>query len=79
MRLMKAKPAAVQIAPVATDIVEKSRKGWVEQGGELISLPPDEQTEMMKTFSTAVADVVKTKPAVADAYKTVTDAAQRTR
>src|SRR6201996_5982310 len=67
------------IVPTASEIVDKARKGWTATGGELISLPPDGQPEMMKTFSTAVADVVKTKPAVADAYKTVTDAAQRTR
>jgi TRAP-type C4-dicarboxylate transport system substrate-binding protein len=65
------------IAPVATDIVEKSRKGWVEQGGELISLPPDEQTEMMKTFASAVGEVTKPKPALDEAYKVVFDAAQR--
>jgi TRAP-type C4-dicarboxylate transport system substrate-binding protein len=66
------------IIPTMTDIVDKARKGWTATGGELISLPPDEQADMMKTFSDAVADVVKTKPAVADAYKTVTDAAKRT-
>ena len=66
------------IIPTAAEIVDKARKGWVATGGELISLPPAEQTELMKTFSGAVADVVKTKPAIADAYKVVTDAAQRT-
>ena len=39
------------IAPVASEIVEKARKGWTDQGGELISLPPDEQADMMKTLS----------------------------
>jgi len=65
------------IAPIATDIVEKSRKGWTDQGGELISLPPGEQAEMMKTFASAVADVTKPKPALDEAYKIVSDAAQR--
>jgi TRAP-type transport system periplasmic protein len=65
------------IAPIASDIVEKARKGWTDQGGELISLPPDEQAAMMKTFATAVADVTKPKPALDEAYKTVFDAAQR--
>ncbi len=67
------------IIPTAAEIVSKARKGWTATGGELISLPADEHTELMKTFSSAVADVVKTKPAIADAYKVVTDAAQRTR
>jgi len=67
------------IGPTANDIVAKSRKGWVDAGGELISLPADEQTEMMKTFSAAASDVAKAKPVVDAAYKIVTDAAQRTR
>jgi TRAP-type C4-dicarboxylate transport system substrate-binding protein len=65
------------IAPIATDIVEKSRKGWTDQGGELISLPAGEQAEMMKTFASAVAEVTKPKPALDEAYKTVSEAAQR--
>ena len=67
------------IVPVASEIVDKSRKGWTAGGGELISLPPDEQTELMKTFSSAVAEVAKTKPLVDAAYKVVSAAAQRTR
>jgi TRAP-type C4-dicarboxylate transport system substrate-binding protein len=66
------------IIPTATEIVSKARKGWTDSGGELISLPSDEQAELMKTFSNTVADVAKTKQAVADAYKIITDAAQRT-
>jgi TRAP-type transport system periplasmic protein len=67
------------IAPLASEIVEKARKGWTDQGGELISLPPDEQADMMKTLSAAALEVAKAKPALNDAYKIVTDAAQRTR
>jgi TRAP-type C4-dicarboxylate transport system substrate-binding protein len=67
------------INPVAADFVEKMRKTWVERGGELISLPPDEQAQMMKTLSTVGADVSKNKPTLAAAYKIVTDAAARAR
>ncbi len=67
------------IIPTATEIVNKARKGWTDNGGELISLPADEQADLMKIFSGAVADVVKTKPEIADAYKIVTEAAQRTK
>jgi TRAP-type C4-dicarboxylate transport system substrate-binding protein len=66
------------IAPVASQIVEKARAGWTAGGGQLISLPADEQTKLMQTFSDAVAGVVKSKPAVSAAYKIVKDAAQRT-
>jgi TRAP-type transport system periplasmic protein len=67
------------IYPVAIDIVNKARKGWTDTGGELISLPPDEQADMMKTFSSVGADVAKTKPLLNEAYTIVTEAAQRTR
>ncbi len=66
------------IGPVAIDIVDKARKGWTSTGGELIQLPPDEQGDMMKTFSSVGADVSKSKPALAEAYKIVTQAARRT-
>jgi TRAP-type C4-dicarboxylate transport system substrate-binding protein len=65
------------IAPVATDIVEKARKGWTDVGGELISLPPSEQAEMMKTFASAVGEVTGPKPKLDEAYKIVSEAAQR--
>jgi TRAP-type transport system periplasmic protein len=67
------------IRPVVTEIVNKARKGWTDSGGELINLPPEEQASMMKTFSNVGADVSKTKPLLGDAYKVVTDAAQRTK
>jgi TRAP-type C4-dicarboxylate transport system substrate-binding protein len=66
------------IYPVAIDIVGKARKGWTDTGGELISLPPDEQAQMMKMLSSVGADVSKTKPLLNDAYSIVTAAAART-
>ena len=45
----------------------------------MISLPADEQADMMKTFLAADAEVAKAKPALDAAYKIVTDGAQRTR
>jgi TRAP-type C4-dicarboxylate transport system substrate-binding protein len=69
----------VAINQVAADFVEKMRKTWVERGGELISLPPDEQASMMKTLASVGSDVSKHKPQLAAAYKTVTEAAARAR
>jgi TRAP-type C4-dicarboxylate transport system substrate-binding protein len=79
-KIVDADAAAEQaaIAPVAQDIVEKARQGWTASGGELISLPAAEQSDMMKTFADAVAEVAKAKPALAEAYKLVSDAAKRT-
>ena len=69
----------VAINQGASDFVEKMRKTWVARGGELITLPPDDQAQMMKTFSSVGADVSQHKPAVAAAYKVVTEAAARAR
>jgi TRAP-type C4-dicarboxylate transport system substrate-binding protein len=69
----------VAIGPLASEIVGKARKGWADTGGELISLPADEQADMMKTFLAADAEVAKAKPELDAAYKIVTDGARRTR
>ena len=66
------------LTPVAIDIVNKARQGWTATGGELISLPADEQADMMKTFAGAAAEVSSAKPTLSDAYKIVTEAAART-
>jgi TRAP-type transport system periplasmic protein len=76
------KDAAAQqaaIGPIALAIVDKSRKGWTDSGGELISLPPAEQADMMKMFASADADVAKAKQPLDEAFKIVSAAAQRTR
>jgi TRAP-type C4-dicarboxylate transport system substrate-binding protein len=70
---------AIAINPRTIEIVDKARKGWTDSGGELISLAPEEQAAMMKRLSSVGADVSKAKPALSEAYKIVTDAAQRTR
>jgi len=65
------------IGAVAEEVVANARKGWTANGGELIDLPADEQAQLMKTFTEAVTAVAKEKPALYDAYKTVSDAAKR--
>ncbi len=65
------------IASVAQDITNKARKAWTDAGGELISLPPDEQSELTKTSSSAVDEVVNTKPSLKAGYEIVKAAAQR--
>lgn len=79
-KLLDDDAAATQtaIAPIAIDIVNKARKGWTAAGGELISLPDDEQSAMMKTFAGEAADVFKAKPLVDETYRIVTAGAKRT-
>ena len=61
----------------ANDIDSAAAKVWTDAGGELISLPADEQAELLKMLSSVGADISKEKPALAEAYKIVSDAAQR--
>jgi TRAP-type C4-dicarboxylate transport system substrate-binding protein len=70
---------SVAINPIAKDLLNKSRQAWVDGGGELNSLPREEQAQMIKTISTVAEEVSKTKPALHDAYEIVADAAQRLR
>jgi TRAP-type transport system periplasmic protein len=71
--------ASIAVNPDSAALYEKARQAWTANGGELISLPSDEQAAMMKTLSGVGEDVAKTKPQLYDAYKVVTAAAQHTR
>jgi len=70
---------AESIRQFAIDLRQKSEATWTAGGGELIKLPPDEQATFMKTLTSVGADVSKAKPQLAEAYKIVSDAAQRLR
>jgi TRAP-type C4-dicarboxylate transport system substrate-binding protein len=70
---------SIAIDPQAIAIYQRARKGWTEGGGELLSLPPNEQTSMMATLASVGEDVAKTKPAIREAYETVVRAAQQLR
>jgi TRAP-type C4-dicarboxylate transport system substrate-binding protein len=70
---------SIAIDPQATAIYEGARKGWTAGGGELISLPADEQASMMATLASVGEDVSKAKPALREAYQAVIAGAQRTR
>src|SRR6202050_301199 len=67
---------SVAINPFAAELLAKARKSWVEKGGELISLPPDEEASMMSMLATVGEDVAKSKPDLYQAYKLVTEAAK---
>jgi TRAP-type C4-dicarboxylate transport system substrate-binding protein len=70
---------SVNINPIAADLRGKTETSYAASGGEEIKLPLDEQASMMKTLGSVGADVSKSSPALAAAYKVVTDAAVRTR
>jgi TRAP-type transport system periplasmic protein len=68
---------AADFTPRALEINNTASKVWTDNGGELIKLPTDEQAEMIKTLESVGADLSKDKPALAEAFKMVNDAAQR--
>jgi TRAP-type transport system periplasmic protein len=70
---------SVAINPVSEDFLKNSQKEWVDKGGEMINLPPDEQSAMMENFASVAEDVSKNKPDLSAAYQVVLDAAQRDR
>jgi TRAP-type transport system periplasmic protein len=70
--------AANEVNPWASDFYAKARQIW-GQHGELISLPADEQAQMMKMLADVGADVAKRKPGLDQAYKVFAEVAQRTK
>jgi TRAP-type transport system periplasmic protein len=70
---------SLAISSFAVEDFANARKAWVKSGGELISLPHDEQASMFETLASVGDDVSRTKPALHQAYEIVKDAAKRTR
>lgn len=69
---------SVAINSKSIAIVNAARKGWTDNGGELISLPPEEQSALLKTLMSVDEDVSKSKPKLNEAYRVLTAAAKRT-
>ncbi len=67
------------IRPIEIDMYHAQRKDWLSHGGEVISLPPEEQSAMMETLGSVAEDVSKSKPAVHEAYETVLAEAKKIR
>ncbi|HTZ01799.1 MAG TPA: TRAP transporter substrate-binding protein [Xanthobacteraceae bacterium] len=72
-----ASTTAINFSPRQKEIEDASVKAWTAGKGEFINLPADEQAEMIKTMSSVGAEVSKSKPGVAEAFKLVSDAAER--
>ncbi len=71
--------AAAAVNPWEVDFYTKQREVWTQKGGELISLPADEQATMMKTFASIGEDLSKERPAIKpdfDIFATAANAAK---
>ncbi|HUK60643.1 MAG TPA: TRAP transporter substrate-binding protein [Stellaceae bacterium] len=70
--------AAKSVDAWEQDFFAKQRAQWRDKGGELISLPADQQTKLMTSLSSVGADLVKQKPALAQDYDTFVSVAKAT-
>jgi TRAP-type C4-dicarboxylate transport system substrate-binding protein len=68
---------AKAIVPWSTDFYNKQVTAWTAAGGELINLPPDEQTAMMAKLASIGDDESKDRPGLNAAFKTLVAAAAR--
>ncbi len=70
---------SVRINPWVIEFNAKARQDWISGGGELISLPPEEQSAMLNALASVGEDVSAAKPELHAAYRIVTEAMQRNR
>jgi len=72
-----AQNVSTEIVPFVKEFFARQRQVWTEKGGELISLPPSDQTAMLDKVSSVAYDLSKTKPELNDVVKTVFHSAKR--
>lgn len=70
--------AAAEVNPWQVDFYKKESELW-KQNGEIISLPADEQADMMQTVRGVGAEVAKSSPELEQAYNVFVEAATRTK
>jgi TRAP-type transport system periplasmic protein len=70
---------SVNINSWVTDFNAKVRQDWISGGGELISLPAEEQSAMINALASVGEDVSNAKAELHAAYHIISAAAQRTR
>ncbi len=69
--------ASQEVVPWQLNFIAEQRKAWTDHGGELISLPPAEQKEMMQRLSTVGDDLTKNKPESHKLYELLLAAVKR--
>jgi TRAP-type C4-dicarboxylate transport system substrate-binding protein len=62
---------------VATGIIDRANKGWVDNGGRLIRLPPGEQAKMMADLKALGSSLLSANPAVKTEYEELLKVADR--
>jgi TRAP-type C4-dicarboxylate transport system substrate-binding protein len=64
---------------VAVGIVDRANKGWVDNGGQLLKLPPAEQAKMMVELKALGGSLLSQNPAVKAEYDELLKVVDRTR
>ena len=72
-----ASTASTDIVRFVKEFFAAQRKAWTDQGGELISLPADDQAALTGKISSIGADLSKDKPALNAAVDVVAESAAR--
>lgn len=70
---------AATLNPWVVDFNAKARQAWLENGGELITLPAEDQSAMLTALASVGEDLSNAKPELHVGYQIVTEAAQRNR
>jgi len=65
------------LVPFVKDFFAKQRKVWIDKGGELISVAPEEQSAMIEKISSVADDLSKSKPELNKTVKIVFESAKR--
>jgi TRAP-type transport system periplasmic protein len=68
---------SVKINPWIVEFNAEARQHWISAGGELISLPVEEQSTMVSALASVGKDISAAKPELYAAYHVIIDAAQR--
>ena len=72
-----AKTVSKEIVPFVDDFFAGQRKAWTDKGGELISLPADEEAQMIAKISSIGNDISAAKPNLNKAVGLVFELASR--
>jgi hypothetical protein len=70
--------AAAEVNPWEVEFFNKARESWAEHG-EIVSLPANEQAELIRSVTAVGAEVAKRKPRLEQAYDVFAAAANRTK
>jgi TRAP-type C4-dicarboxylate transport system substrate-binding protein len=68
---------SVKINPWIVEFNAEARQHWISAGGELISLPAEEQSTMVSALASVGKDISAAKPELYAAYHVIIDAAER--